>query len=173
MFTIRNQAASDSSAVNHLLDLSFGFDRQKKSAYGLRRGLTPIADLTLAAEDKGELVGSIQFWPLHLSLTNGTICPPGILLLGPLAVHPDKQSLGIGKALVEEGLARATALGYSGAVLVGDPAYYSKFGFDHGPVAQLLLAAEPDQNRVQGRELAPGALVNLHGEIISAADSNI
>jgi len=167
MFTIRNQTAADHQAVEHLLDLSFGPARKGKSAYGLRQGLTPVSGLELAAEADGILVGSIQFWPLHFTLTKGAETGNGVLLLGPLAVHPDRQNLGIGKALIEEGLSRAKATGYCGAILVGDPAYYGRFGFDHDCVAGLFLPAEADQKRVQGRELVPGALSGLTGEIIS------
>jgi predicted N-acetyltransferase YhbS len=170
MFSIRNQTLNDLEAAEHLLDLSFGTDRKSKSAYALRKGLTPVSGLTLAAELDGELVGSIQFWPLQLSLTAGTVCPPGILLLGPLAVHPDRQNLGLGKALVEEGLKRAEALKYSAAILVGDPAYYAKFGFGHACVSGLTLQAEADQKRIQGRELTVGSLTGLQGKIISAGD---
>ena len=168
MFTIRTQTTADHEAVEHLLDLSFGPARKAKSAYGLRQGQMPVSDLVLAAETDGDLVGSIQFWPLGLTLTKGEVGGQGVLLLGPLAVHPDRQNLGIGKALVEEGLARAAALGYRGAILVGDPAYYARFGFDHAHVAGLHLAPEADQKRVQGRELVKNALVSLQGEIISA-----
>jgi predicted N-acetyltransferase YhbS len=167
MFSIRNQTINDQAPVENLLDLSFGADRKSKSAYALRQGLVVVPELALAAEQSGELVGSIQFWPLKLALTEGGVTAPGVLLLGPLAVHPDRQNLGLGQALIGEGLKRAALLGYCGAILVGDPAYYGRFGFDHGCVAGLSLPAEPVQNRVQGYELTVGSLSGLRGEIIS------
>ena len=167
MFSIRNQTINDAAPVEQLLDLSFGVDRKAKSAYALRQGLVTVPELALAAEQNGELVGSIQFWPLKLSLDEGGVAPPGVLLLGPLAVHPDRQNLGLGQALIGEGLKRAASLGYCGAILVGDPAYYGRFGFDHGCVAGLKLATEPDQNRIQGRELIPDSLKTLRGRLSS------
>jgi predicted N-acetyltransferase YhbS len=171
MFSIRNQTINDLAPVEHLLDMSFGADRKSKSAYALRQGLVVVPELALAAEQDGELVGSIQFWPLNLALNAGSVAPPGVLLLGPLAVHPDRQNLGLGQALIGEGLKRATVLGYCGAILVGDPAYYGRFGFDHGCVAGLILPAEPVQSRVQGHELTVGSLSALRGEIISSDGS--
>ena len=167
MFTINNHTHNDHKKIEHLLDLSFGTGRKGKSAYALRKGQVAVPELALVAKQNDELVGSIQFWPLGLSLTRGVVAPPGVLLLGPLAVHPDQQNMGIGQALIDEGLQRASALNYCAAILVGDPAYYCKFGFDHNCVAGLTLAAEADQNRVQGHELTPGSLSGLRGEIIS------
>ncbi|MBT4017895.1 MAG: N-acetyltransferase [Alphaproteobacteria bacterium] len=171
MFSIRNQTINDQAPVDHLLDLSFGADRKTKSAYTLRQGLVAVPNLALAAEQEGELVGSIQFWPLKLDLVEGSVAGTGIVLLGPLAVHPERQNLGLGQALIGEGLKRAAVLGYCGAILVGDPAYYGRFGFDHGCVAGLTLSAEPVQSRVQGYELTDGSLAGLRGKIISAGNS--
>ncbi|GKQ56000.1 hypothetical protein BRSPCE3_68550 [Bradyrhizobium sp. Ce-3] len=74
--------------------------------------------------------------------------------LGPISVTPDLQRQGIGGALIREGLARLAALNADGCVLLGDPAYYSRFGFirDHSltyggtpsPYFQrLVLRGEP------------------------------
>ena len=49
--------------------------------------------------------------------------------LAPLAVLPAAQRQGVGSALVREGLARCRAAGYAIVVVLGDPAYYSRFGF--------------------------------------------
>ena len=53
-----------------------------------------------------------------------------IALLSPLAVHPDWQRRGIGRAVVEYAVARAAESGAPGVVLEGDPAYYSRLGFE-------------------------------------------
>ena len=172
MLEIKNQSPADQSAIENLLDLSFGSSRKKKSAYALRAGKQPVPGLSLVARNDGNLVGSIQFWPLSLDLTDGEIAGKGVLLLGPLAVHPDKQNLGIGRALIEEGMNRASAAGYAAAILVGDPAYYSKFGFGHECVSGLELSLESDQARVQGRELVKDALSRLKGNIFSTGNAD-
>jgi putative acetyltransferase len=49
--------------------------------------------------------------------------------LGPVAVRPDLQGRGIGRALVDGVLGRARSMGAAGCVVLGDPAYYARFGF--------------------------------------------
>jgi putative acetyltransferase len=52
-------------------------------------------------------------------------------ILGPLGILPAMQRQGIGKQLVENCLKHLRAIGAEGCVLVGDPAYYNRFGFRH------------------------------------------
>jgi putative acetyltransferase len=67
----------------------------------------------------------------HVLFTRSTLegRPETVALLGPLAVHPDHQRRGIGKALIAEGLARLTAEAVTQVLVLGDPAYYSRSGF--------------------------------------------
>ena len=53
-----------------------------------------------------------------------------VALLGPLAVAPARQGQGIGSALVRTGLRRLERAGTSRVYLLGDPAYYGRFGFE-------------------------------------------
>lgn len=88
--------------------------------------------ISLVAEAEGKVVGHIAFSPV--SLSDGT---PGWYGLGPVSVLPELQKMGIGKALIHEGLARLKALGARGCVLVGHPGYYTKFGFHNTPTLSL------------------------------------
>jgi len=75
-----------------------------------------VPGLSLVVRDPGiEISGSISFWPLVIGLKKTSA-----LLLGPLAVHPDRQGLGIGLALMREGLSRAKAMGHRLVLLVGE-----------------------------------------------------
>ena len=67
----------------------------------------------------------------------------GWLGLGPLSVRPEQQRRGIGTALVGEGLARLRARGAAGCVLLGDPGYYRRFGFEAD--AGLTFAGAPPE----------------------------
>ena len=60
-----------------------------------------------------------------------------------MAVDPARQGEGIGGKLIGEGLERLKALGATGCVLLGDPAYYSRFGF--APDAKLTLDGVPPE----------------------------
>lgn len=80
--------------------------------------------VSLVAEMDGQVVGHIAFSPVTLS--EGLTDWYG---LGPVSVLPEVQRMGIGAALIKEGLSRLKALGAKGCCLVGHPEYYGKFGF--------------------------------------------
>jgi putative acetyltransferase len=83
-------------------------------------------------------VGHIVFSPVAIS--DGSNNWFG---LGPVSVLPLYQRMGIGKALIREGLSRLKELGAKGCCLVGHPQYYRKFGFEN--VAGLVLAGVPEE----------------------------
>ncbi len=58
-----------------------------------------------------------------------------VALLGPLAVEPGRQRRGLGSGLVHAGVARLAGSGAHGVLVLGDPAYYGRFGFE--PTAVL------------------------------------
>ena len=74
--------------------------------------------ISLVAETDGQLIGHIAFSPVTLS--DGT---QGWYGLGPVSVLPEYQRKGMGKALIEEGLARLRDLNAQGCCLVGHPEY--------------------------------------------------
>jgi putative acetyltransferase len=82
--------------------------------------------VSLVAELAGRVVGHIAFSPVAMS--DGS---PGWYGLGPVSVLPAYQRQGIGGALIQEGLSRLKGLGARGCCLVGHPAYYQRFGFQH------------------------------------------
>lgn len=84
--------------------------------------------LSLVAEDRGVIVGHVAFSPVAIDGIAG-----GWFGLGPVAVRPDRQRSGIGRALIEDGLGRLRADGARGCVVLGDPAYYRRFGFGADP----------------------------------------
>jgi putative acetyltransferase len=94
--------------------------------------------LSLVAEVDGRVVGHIAFSPI--AITDGTNHWYG---LGPLSVLPMYQRMGIGKALIQEGLSRLKDLGAKGCCLVGHPQYYRKFGFEN--VAVLFYESVPPE----------------------------
>lgn len=92
---------------------------------GLVAELAPRDDvLSLAARENSRMVG-------HVCYTTCTIDGGGTaILLGPLAVASDRQHKGVGTALIGEGFARFRAVPM---LVLGDPAYYSRFGFTEEP----------------------------------------
>jgi putative acetyltransferase len=94
--------------------------------------------VSLVAEVDGEVVGQIAFSPVKIGGKDH-----GWLALGPVAVLPAFQKQGIGQALVNEGLDTIRCLGTQGCVLVGEPAFYSRFGFRHD--ASLHMEGVPPE----------------------------
>ncbi len=86
----------------------------------------------------GRVLGHIAFSPVAIS--DGTKDWYG---LGPVSVLPMYQRMGIGKALIQEGLSQLKSLGAKGCCLVGHPQYYRKFGFEN--VAGLVLEGVPQE----------------------------
>ena len=94
-------------------------------------------DVSLVAELDGCVAG-------HVAISGARIGEDssGWYLLGPVGVLPDLQGRGIGRALVEAGLEELRSRGANGCVLVGDPAFYTRFGFEHVP--GVTCAGVPD-----------------------------
>ena len=89
---------------------------------------TAALEVSLVAVTEGQTVGHIAFSKAAVGDSGS-----GWFLLGPVAVLHSSQGRGIGSALVESGLAELRARHASGCVLVGDPGYYSRFGFTTFP----------------------------------------
>jgi predicted N-acetyltransferase YhbS len=161
-FPVENTKATDQPLIEQLLDVAFGIDRRVKTSYRLREGSAPAKGLSLVVRDPDVgLAGSISFWPLAIGST-GT----PTLLLGPLVVHPKRQNLGVGLALMQEGLARAGAQGHRLVILVGDSPYYARAGFRKLPEGQLLMPGPVDPARFLYVELVLGALAVTHGLVL-------
>ena len=161
-YLVEPVCASDEAAIEQLLDLAFGLSRRSKTSYRLREGSAPVEGLSFVVrEPEVGLAGAVSFWPLCIG-EKGTPA----LLLGPLAVHPQRQNLGIGLQLMQEGLARAKAMGCRLVVLVGDEPYYARVGFKRLPEGRLTLPGPVDPKRFLYLELADGALREAEGMVL-------
>jgi predicted N-acetyltransferase YhbS len=149
MLVIAPEGPLDGPAIETLLDRCFGPDRRRKTSYRYRDGIGPLSELCFVARTGGRLVGAIRYWPIRLGTRPA-------LLLGPLAIDPDLQGRGIGRALTSTSLARASALGWQLVFLVGDPAYYARHGFAVVPPGIVMPGEDP--GRVQYRTLAGASL---------------
>lgn len=92
--------------------------------------------LSLVCEDETGLIGHIAFSPVAI---NGELT--GWYGLGPVSVVPERQGEGIGGALIRQGLSQLKEQNAQGVVLLGEPEYYRRYGFECLP--QLTLAGVP------------------------------
>lgn len=155
MVVIDDEAPGEAGAREALLDAALGPGRFAKTSERLREGRLP--ELALAAREDGNLVGSVRLW--SVAAAGGR----GLLLLGPLAVTPERQGRGIGATLLRRALNRATAAGHGAVLLVGDAPYYGRFGFSAAPTHRLEMPGPVERHRFLGQELRPGALSAARG----------
>ncbi|WP_243469428.1 GNAT family N-acetyltransferase, partial [Sphingopyxis granuli] len=112
-------------AVEHLLDAAFGADRFGRTAYRIREGMAAVPALSFALVDDKGLVGTIQCWPVAHRAPGGTATP--LIMVGPVAVRPDIQRGGHGRALMARMLEAAESQADSALMMIGDPEYYGRF----------------------------------------------
>jgi predicted N-acetyltransferase YhbS len=159
MLTIREEKIGDALGREALLDEAYGAARFQKASERLREGRLPVDGLSLVATDRGRIVGTVRLW--HIAAGPGRPA----LLLGPLAIDPRYRNRGIGSALVRRAIARARLAGHQAIVLVGDAAFYGRFGFTAAPTGRLWMPGRCDRDRLLALELRPGALAGAHGLI--------
>ncbi len=143
--TIGDERGEDADAIAALVTRAFeGHPHSSGTEAAIVDALRAAGALTVslvARDEMGEPIGHVAFSPV---LVDGR--PSGWHALAPLSVEPGRQGSGIGGALVEEGLARLRRLGSQGCVLIGDPAYYARFGFKG---TARLVVGEPMQPFLQ------------------------
>jgi predicted N-acetyltransferase YhbS len=149
---------ADVEAREALLNRAFGASRFEKTCERLRENRLPAAHLSLVGALNGRLVATVRLW--HVAWSNGHG-----LMLGPLAVDESCRSLGLGGLMMREALARAKALGHDSVILVGDEAYYQRFGFASNLTTRLDLPGAMDRSRFLGLELNAGALADAKGMV--------
>ncbi|MDF2493298.1 MAG: family acetyltransferase [Sphingomonas sp.] len=137
----------DGRAVEQLLDRAFGTDRHTRTAYRLREGVAALTGPSLAAMENGSLIGTIQLWPALFHGDDGRRIP--LVLVGPVAVVPERQGSGVGRTLVEQALARVPE---ASLMLIGDPEYYGRFfGFTADRTAGWRLPGPVERHRLLAR----------------------
>lgn len=153
MFTFDHERVSDGPAITNLLNIVFGSDRLGKASYALRQNDGPIKPLCQIVRCDGQLAASIRFWPTVIrDLLTGA--RHNALLLGPLAVNPAFQGLGIGSKLASKTLSAAAALGHQRTILVGDACYYGRFGFVPTLPSYITLPGGRDARRLLVKQSA-------------------
>jgi putative acetyltransferase len=90
------------------------------------------------AEARNELIGHVAISPV--SISDGAA---GWYGLGPLSVAPAHQRQGVGTRLMEAALMVLRERAARGCVVLGDPAYYGRFGFR--AEARLVLPGVPPE----------------------------
>lgn len=152
----------DPALIDALLDRAFEPERRQRTAYKVREGVDWLPGLSFAAlDDNDYLVGTIQCWPVALTDPDGRAHP--MIMVGPVAVLPDLQGEGYGKALTLAALAALDAgAGDAGPlpqVLIGDADYYGRFfGFSAERTGGWSAPGPWDPSRLLARTANPAVL---------------
>lgn len=144
--------------IEALLDRAFEPERHKRTAYKVREGTRWLPGLSFAALDEDDhLAGTIQCWPVALTDPQGRAHP--MVMVGPVAVLPELQGLGYGKALMTASLAALDPRAPLPQVMIGDPEYYGRFwGFAAEHTGGWTLPGPWEPHRLLVRCDNPGVL---------------
>jgi len=128
----------------------------------LRASSGYIPELALVAEQDGQIIGHVM---LTKTWVRSADSKREVLLLAPLAVALQHRCRGVGSKLVLESFQLAKNLGYNAVLVVGNPVYYSRFGFT--PSVSFGIVHDPPipDPYVMACELVPQALVGVCGTV--------
>ncbi|MBX8802269.1 N-acetyltransferase [Ochrobactrum sp. MR28] len=163
IFSIAHETPADSSAREALLDRVMGEGRKRKSSEKLRRKRVPAFGAALVArDDNGAMVGTVRLWHISAGKKAGGEDVPA-LLLGPLAVEDAYAGRGVGSGLMRQAIRNAQTLGHKAILLVGDPEYYSRFGFIAAKTSALAMPGPVERHRFLALELEENYLDGASG----------
>jgi predicted N-acetyltransferase YhbS len=167
-FTIDAETAGDVVARETLLDRAMGADRRLKSSERIRHNRLPAEGLALVARDEqGHVIGTVRLWNIEAGISaDGQ--PIDALLLGPLAVDSAHEGKGIGGALMRAAITEAAQRGHGAVLLVGDAAYYERFGFFNDKTRHLVMPGYCDRARFLALELKAGWMEGAAGMIVAS-----
>jgi putative acetyltransferase len=163
MIAIRPEHETEAEDIRGVLLLAFGRKNEAELVASIRRSKDFDPELSLIAEVDRQLIGHILYSPLTIESEAGR---HRALALAPIAVRPDFQNQGIGSALIRYGNQAAARLNHRIVIAVGDPGYFSRFGFSPAcPLGLIPSLPVPDEN-FMALELVPGALSNVKGNVV-------
>lgn len=125
---IRAAGPTDYDGIAALLRAAFGRDDEAALVGALRE--EGAVAIELVAGEGDTVVGHVMF-------TRATVGAAPVLALAPLAVAGAARRRGIGAALVHAGLTHCRELGEAAVLVLGDPGYYRRFGFESAAAARV------------------------------------
>jgi putative acetyltransferase len=166
-FQIRPEEPGDIAAITELVDTAFKgmpYAQGDEAALVTELRRLHVLPVTLVAVKLGKIVGHIAFSPA--SATDGST---GWYALGPIAVLPEYQGVGIGSMLLDAGLSAIAEKGAMGCILVGHPRLYLRAGFKNAP--ENTPSDEPPEYFMvkQFWGNAPRGPINFHPAFKNAA----
>jgi putative acetyltransferase len=127
---VRPELRAEERTIDGIVRRAFdGRDEEPELVAALRAGPTYLPELSLVALRNGSVVGFVMLTTVELVPDDDAGPPVPVLALAPLAVDPDHQDQGVGAALVDAALRRASRRTEPFVVVLGSDRYYPRFGF--------------------------------------------
>jgi putative acetyltransferase len=173
---LRGEELRDQPQIRELLEASFPGSGEALLVDRLRSDGAIV--VSLAAEDRGVVVGYVAF--SRVTVEGGDEPFPAVAL-APLAVYPEYQQQGIATQLIRESHACLAALGETLSVVVGEPDYYGRFGYNNRRAARFeseyqspfLMALSFGFAPTEGRLVYPDAFRLLSDDAALQADRRV
>lgn len=168
MTTLFPLSSQNEAATEALLDAAFGRDRHGRTAYAIRTGMRWLPELSYALlDDAGAFVGLLQSWPVALHSDDSAQTP--LIMVGPVAVMPERQGEGFGKLMMDRLILDADALADAPLMMIGDPEYYGRFwGFSADATALWRAPGPVEQRRLLARAVPGAAALEAIGGMLGA-----
>jgi putative acetyltransferase len=158
-FFVRPESTDDPEQIHSVHRMAFGQRDEAQLVDDLREGGHSVLSLVALVDDC--IVGHVLFSPIRIVGEQREIDG---LALAPVAVLPDYQGQGIGSALIRAGLSMAREQGHHIVIVLGEPAYYRRFGFR--PELTKHLSAPYAGEAFMALELLEGALHGVSGDVV-------
>ena len=156
---IRTEAPADILTVDTLIKSSFDTESEANLVMKLRENGHRTLSLVVSNDD-GEIIGYVMFSPV--TLNGEDLNWQG---LAPLAIQKEYRCQGLAAELVKEGLASLMEFGYPACVVLGDPNYYSRFGFEASEKHGFSCQWDVPSGVFQVLELSDNEFANRSGII--------
>ena len=160
MITIRAETSEDIWAIRDVLTMAFGQPSEARLVEALRQADALV--ISFVAVEKDQIVGHIAFSAVLIESAHAT---KNIVALAPLAVLPTHQRRGIGSELVRRGLTQCRQLCQRSVLVLGEPAFYQRFGFIKASLHGILCPFNVPDEVFMVVELFPGALAGHSGSV--------
>lgn len=163
---IRTEIGVDAAGIDSLLRRCFATSAEAELVQQLREDSLLTLGI-VATDDEGQVMGYAAFSPV--TIEGNDLNWVG---LAPLAVDQSVRKQGLGKAMLFEGLDTLSDFSYCAVVLLGDPAWFGRYGFEPAARHQLHCRWPGTEAAFQVRKLDEAAFNDVSGQVDYAEPFN-